>query len=210
MVYCEEQVFEFEKHMQTLIENNLSSFSQLELVQSESWIKNFRIDTLAFNHKLNCFAIIEYKRKINFSIIDQGISYLKMLNQNKAEFVLKYNDKFKNRKIRSEKDINWRKCYVIFAAPDFTEHQKNAACWKDLKIILWRVKLYGNSILTISELSRLTPPEEHVIFMPAEVIEIPALPQKIHITKNVSSCKNDGNWSTEELWKEIKIIGKRN
>ena len=40
-------------------------------VKSEFAIKNFRIDTLAFDSKSKSFVIIEYKKDKNFSIIDQ-------------------------------------------------------------------------------------------------------------------------------------------
>ena len=60
--YSSPQLFRYERQMQELIENNLSSICGLELVASEFPVKNGRIDTLAYNKQTRAFVIIEYKR----------------------------------------------------------------------------------------------------------------------------------------------------
>ena len=81
--------FNNEKEMQNLTENNLEELFDLRFVASEFQVDNLRIDTLAFNEKTKSFVIIEYKNVKNYSVIDQGYSYLSLLLNNKAEFVLK-------------------------------------------------------------------------------------------------------------------------
>ncbi len=49
------------------------------MVKSEFQLNNLRIDTLAFDKESNSFVIIEYKRGVNFSVIDQGYAYLALL-----------------------------------------------------------------------------------------------------------------------------------
>jgi hypothetical protein len=51
------------------------------------------------------FVIIEYKIDQSFSVIDQGYAYLGLLLNNKAEFILEYNE----RKSLSLKrgDVDW-------------------------------------------------------------------------------------------------------
>jgi hypothetical protein len=69
--------------------------------------------------KLKC--IIEYKRDKNFSVIDQGYACLALLLNNKAEFILLYNEKNMN-PLRKE-DVDWTQSRVIFVSPSFTTYQ---------------------------------------------------------------------------------------
>ena len=84
--------FKLEKDIQSLIEKNLEELFNIQFVKSELSIKNFRIDTLGYNKETNSFVIIEYKKERNFSVIDQGYTYLSLLLNHKAEFVLEYNE----------------------------------------------------------------------------------------------------------------------
>src|SRR3712207_238004 len=80
--------FKLEKDMQKVFENNLPKIMGLQLVRSEFSIKNKRIDTLAFDIQTNAFIIIEYKRDKNISVIDQGFTYLSLMLENKADFIV--------------------------------------------------------------------------------------------------------------------------
>ena len=55
-------------------------------------LKELRVDSLGFDNESKSFTIIEYKRDKNISDIDQGYVYLDLLLDNKAEFILAYND----------------------------------------------------------------------------------------------------------------------
>ena len=84
--------FDRESKLQRLTENNLEELFDLQFVQTEFEYKQLRIDTLAFNTKTNSFVIIEYKNKLEYSVIDQGFSYLSLLLNNKYYFIKKYNE----------------------------------------------------------------------------------------------------------------------
>ena len=71
-----EKYFKLEKDIQIIFEQNLELITDLKLIKSEFTIKNNRIDTLAFDEESKAFVIIEYKRSQNYSVIDQGVSYL--------------------------------------------------------------------------------------------------------------------------------------
>lgn len=60
-----EQPFQLEKEMQQLFETHLSLLTGLTLVKSEFPLKQFRFDTLAFDHEKQAFVVIEYKRDKN-------------------------------------------------------------------------------------------------------------------------------------------------
>mgnify|MGYP001323150043 CR=1 FL=1 len=57
--------FKLEKDIQNLVEKNLEVLFNLHFVTSEFQIRDFRIDTLAFNKESKSFVIIEYKKERN-------------------------------------------------------------------------------------------------------------------------------------------------
>lgn len=66
---------------------------------------DFRIDTLAFDESSNSFVIIEYKKGNSYSVVDQGYSYLSTMVNNKAEFILEYNEKTND--VLKRNDVDW-------------------------------------------------------------------------------------------------------
>lgn len=129
-----EKPFSLEKDIQIIFEKNLSSFINLQFVKSEFAVKNNRIDTLAFDEESKSFVIIEYKRSKNFSVIDQGFSYLNLMLDYKTEFIVEYNET-KNKNLKRN-EIDWSQSKVIFVAPSFTQFQKQSSSFKDLPIEL--------------------------------------------------------------------------
>ena len=71
--------FKNEKELQGLTEKNLEILFNLKFVATEFQVDNLRIDTLAFSEETKSFVIIEYKNIKNYSVIDQGYSYLSLL-----------------------------------------------------------------------------------------------------------------------------------
>ena len=117
-----ERKFKLEKEIQTLTEGNLNVILGLEFVKSEFPLKNFRIDTLAFDNENKSFVIIEYKRDKNFSVIDQGYAYLSLMLNNKSDFILEYNEN-KSSTLKRD-DVDWSQSKVIFISPSFTNYQE--------------------------------------------------------------------------------------
>lgn len=139
--------FKLEREIQNLFEQNLTLLTGLELVKSEFTIKGKRIDTLAFDQQSNAFVIIEYKRDKNVSVVDQGFTYLGLMLENKADFVLTYNETL-NTNLHSRK-VDWSQTRVVFVSPSFTENQRLATNFKDIAIELWEIKRYENDIMGI-------------------------------------------------------------
>jgi len=144
--------FALEKEIQTLFEANLKTLMGLTLVKHEFSIKNKQIDTLAFDEQSRGFVIIEYKRNQNISVFDQGITYLKLMLENKADFILEYNERLKGNLKRD--DVDWTQIRVAFVSPAFTDIQIQATDFKDLAIELWKVTRYGNNTLHITEIKK--------------------------------------------------------
>jgi hypothetical protein len=78
-------------------------------------LKQFRIDTLAFDPEAKSFVIIEYKRDKTFSVIDQGYAYLLLMLNNKADFILECNESQHQSLKRT--DVDWSQSKVIFVSP---------------------------------------------------------------------------------------------
>lgn len=145
-----EKDFELEKDIQKLTENNLNTIFGLEFVKSEFSINNFRIDTLAYDIEASSFVIIEYKKDKNYSVIDQGYAYLALLLNNKADFILEYNENL-NKALKKDA-IDWSQSKVIFISPLFTTYQKQSINFKDLPIELWEIRKYNNSSISYTKL----------------------------------------------------------
>jgi predicted transport protein len=147
-----EKPFKLERDIQTIFENNLQEVMSLQLVKSEFAIKNKRIDSLAYDKQTNAFIIIEYKRDKNYSVVDQGLTYLNLMLQNKAEFILTYNETLKD--TLHSKDVDWSQSRVAFVSPSFTENQISASDFKDFGIELWEVKQFENNTISINSIKK--------------------------------------------------------
>ena len=147
-----EKPFSLEKEIQNISENNLDKIFKLKFVKSEFSLKNFRIDSLAFNEESKSFVIIEYKRDRNFSVIDQGFAYLSLMLDNKAEFILEYNSVFSTNLLKD--DIEWTQSKVLFVSQGFTDYQKEAINFKDLPIELWQIKRFENETIEYEQFQK--------------------------------------------------------
>jgi len=150
--YIKEKPFRLEKEIQELAENNLKTILGLDFVKSEFSLNNFRIDTLAFDKEANAFVIIEYKRDKNFSVIDQGYAYLSLMLNNKADFILEFNENLD--KTLKRNDVDWSQSRVLFVSPAFTNYQREAINFKDLPIELWEVKRFENNTVSFEQIQK--------------------------------------------------------
>jgi len=144
--------FKLERDLQRIFEANLTKLTQLTLVKSEFTIKNYRLDTLAFDEEAKAFVIIEYKRSNSNSVVDQGIAYLNLMLDYGAEFIVEYNERFNKTLLRSQ--VDWSQTKVMFVSPGFNENQKQATNFKDLAIELWEVKQFEGDILTVNPIKK--------------------------------------------------------
>ncbi|MFN4150089.1 MAG: DUF5655 domain-containing protein [Candidatus Sericytochromatia bacterium] len=152
LVQVRENPFKLEREIQSIFETNLQNIMGLLFVKSEFTIKNKRIDTLAYDKQTNAFIIIEYKRDKNYSVVDQGLTYLNLMLQNKAEFILTYNETLKD--TLHSKDVDWSQSRVAFVSPSFTENQISASDFKDFGIELWEVKQFENNTISINSIKK--------------------------------------------------------
>ena len=145
-----EEPFDLEKDIQKLTEDNLQLLFNLQIVRAQFELNDLKIDTLAYDIESKSFVIIEYKKDKNFSVIDQGFAYLALMLNNKADFVLEYNERF-NGSLKKE-NIDWSQSKIIFISPSFTNYQQKAIHFKDLPIELWEIKKFENKIILYNQL----------------------------------------------------------
>ena len=164
-----------------------------ELVKSEFSIKNKRIDTLAYDAQTNAFIIIEYKRDKNLSVVDQGFTYLSLMLENKADFIVEYNESLKRQLKRD--DVDWSQTRVVFVSTSFTENQKLATNFKDIAIELWEVKRYENDTVSITPIKKsrsaesIKPITEQNKILKAIQEEIKVYTEEEHLTKPTQEIK---------------------
>lgn len=147
-----EKPFKLEKEIQTLFEKNIKSITGLNFVKSEFTIKNNRIDTLAYDADSQSFVIIEYKRSQNYSVVDQGVSYLNLMLEYKAEFIVEYNET--QNKALKRSDVDWTQSKIIFVSPSFNDFQRQSSNFKDLAIELWEIKQFENDVVVINPIKK--------------------------------------------------------
>jgi hypothetical protein len=131
LVEIKEEEFPLEHEIQRLTEANLQGLFDLVPVRSEFELHGLRIDTLAFDKDSSGFVIIEYKKDRNFSVVDQGVAYLNLMLNNKADFILEYNEASSSSEPLKREDVDWSQSRIIFIAPEFTRYQQYAIGFKD-------------------------------------------------------------------------------
>jgi predicted transport protein len=170
--------FKLEKEIQQIVENNLFDLFSLELIKSEFTIKNFRIDTLGFDRENKSFVIIEYKKDKNYSVIDQGYTYLSLMLNNKSDFILEYNENCKGSLLRT--DVDWTQSRVIFISPQFSDYQTNSINFKDVPFELWEIKRFENNLISMVQ-------------------------HKPTSSESISTAPGDSNNMVKKVTKEVKV-----
>ena len=139
--------FKNEKELQNFFENNIETILGYKFIDTEFIVGDFRIDSLAFDEESKSFRIIEYKNIKNHSLVDQGYTYLKLMLERKADFVLQYNIKTKSS--LTTQDIDWSQSRIIFVSPIYTAYQLNATDFKNIPVDLVKVTRYEEDIIEI-------------------------------------------------------------
>lgn len=139
--------FKNEKELQRFFENNIETILGYKLIDTKFSVGNFRIDSLAFDEETKSFRIIEYKNVKNASLVDQGYTYLKLMLERKADFVLQYN--IKTESSLTIENIDWSQSRIIFVSPIYTVYQLNATDFKNIPVDLVKVTRYEDNIIEI-------------------------------------------------------------
>lgn len=138
-----------EKELQTIIEQNMIAFLGITFLKSEFPISNGRIDSLGLDENY-CPVIFEYKRSVNENVINQGLFYLDLLIDHKADFKLLVMDTFG---LDTANKIDWSMPCVICIASDFTKFDEHAVNQMQRNIRLVRYKKFDGDLLLFEHLN---------------------------------------------------------
>lgn len=146
--------FKLEKDIQSFVEKHIPDIlgEEYEFVCTEFSVGNFRIDTLAFNKETKSFILIEDKKVENKSLVDQGLTYLKLLKDRRADFILKYNEIKKTNYNISDIDISQSK--VIFFSPYYNKYQIYSSDYQNIPFDLYKITRYEDDIVDIEKIEK--------------------------------------------------------
>lgn len=146
--------FKLEKDIQSFVENHITDIlgEEYEFVCTEFSVGNFRIDTLAFNNETKSFILIEDKKVENKSLVDQGLTYLKLLKDRRADFILKYNEIKKTNYNINDIDISQSK--VIFFSPYYNKYQIYSSDYQNIPFDLYKITKYEDDIVDIEKIEK--------------------------------------------------------
>jgi len=200
--------FKSEKEIQTLVEQNTRSFFNLEFISTEVKVGNYRIDSLCFDKENSSFVIIEYKKGSSYSVIDQGYTYLQLLLNNKADFLLIYSEHLN--KVVKNNDIDWSQSKILFVSQSFNNYQKDSVNFKGLPFELWEISKYQNNLVSLNQIQTTsnesintitTPNSEKIKSVNKEIIDYDEQFHLKNFNKDLIS-----NW---EKFKEL-MLGEEN
>lgn len=147
--------FDNEAALHALIQNNLGDILPgHNVLAGEFELGGLRIDTVAFNEDIKSFVIIEYKNVKSGGAIDQGMAYLQLLDERRADFFQRYQQVTHNP--LQVADIAWDETRVVVIAPTFTKHQLYAAKRTKDPIELYRITRYEGGIMALEKVAEQT------------------------------------------------------
>ena len=195
--------FKLEKDIQTFVENHIPDIlgEEYEFVCTEFPVGDFRIDSLAFNKETKSFIIIEDKKVENKSLVDQGLTYLKLLRDRKADFILKYNEIKKANYNVNDIDISQSK--VLFFSPYYNRYQLYASDYQNIPFDLYKVTKYEEDIIDIEKIER-TSKEKFNNDIFKELNQNTASNEEIKVYTEEDHLTRYGNEKINEIYEKFK------
>ena len=139
-----------EKELQTVIENNMTSFFGVTFLDTEYCITDGgRMDSIGIDEN-NCPVIFEYKRSIKDNVINQGLFYLNWLLDHKDSFKVLVIEKLG---LEASNKIDWTRPRIICVANDFTKYDESAIKQMDRNISLIRYRKFGDDLLMFEQIN---------------------------------------------------------
>lgn len=136
--------FKNERELQKLFENNLEELMGVRFIDSEVTTgdrQRGRIDTLGIDED-GSPTIIEYKKKSNENIINQGLFYMDWLVDHKGDFTLAA-----QKALGSGTEVEWSQPRLILIAESFSKYDEYAVNRIGANIELWIYRRYSDGYL---------------------------------------------------------------
>ncbi|MGQ4400119.1 DUF5655 domain-containing protein [Streptomyces hayashii] len=137
-----------ERHLQTLIEQNMETMLGIRFLSSEyptgPWHRG-RIDTLGLDEN-NMPALIEYKKGSDSGVLSQAVSYLSWLESAHHEFEALVKVKLG---AKAAESIDWRNPRMVCIAANFSHHDRVAVQRLRERIDLVRYRIFDGGLLSL-------------------------------------------------------------
>lgn len=136
--------FKNERELQNLFEDNLETLMGVRFIDSEVTTgdrQRGRIDTLGIDED-GSPTIIEYKKKSNENIINQGLFYLDWLVDHKGDFTLAA-----QKALGGDVEVDWSQPRLILIAESFSKYDEYAVNRIGANIELWIYRRYSDGFL---------------------------------------------------------------
>ncbi len=139
-----------EKELQTVIENNMTTFFGVTFLASEyRTTDGGRMDSIGIDEN-HCPVIFEYKRSMKENVINQGLFYLNWLLDHKDSFKVLVIEKLG---LKEANNIDWTMPRVVCVAGDFTKYDESAIKQMNRNISLIRYKKFGDDLLMFEQVN---------------------------------------------------------
>lgn len=139
-----------EKELQTVIEDNMTTFFGVTFLASEyRTTDGGRMDSIGIDEN-HCPVIFEYKRSMKENVINQGLFYLNWLLDHKDSFKVLVIEKLG---LKASDNIDWTMPRVICIAGDFTRYDESAIKQMNRNISLIRYKKFGDDLLMFEQIN---------------------------------------------------------
>lgn len=139
-----------EKELQTVIENNMTTFFGVTFLATEySTTDGGRMDSIGIDEN-HCPVIFEYKRSIKDNVINQGLFYLNWLLDHKDSFKVLVIEKLG---LDAAREIDWTMPRVVCVANDFTKYDESAIKQMNRNISLIRYRKFGDEMLMFEHIN---------------------------------------------------------
>ncbi len=196
--------FRYERELQEFFEKYLHTLTGVEFLASEHRTgpsHGRRIDTLGIDGAGRP-VVVEYKRRQDQNVINQGLDYLAWLDDHKAEFRELVREELGDGRVT---DIDFGKSRLLCIAEDFPRQDRSAAESNRRPIELLRYRRYGDEYVALEWVYGGEAPE------PARPPEPPTVPPKRAVDDPDYSIYEPWNKSSEEmrtLFRELEKLVK--
>lgn len=151
---------QYEKQLQVLIEKNLETFLGVRFVATEFRTDHDhggRIDTLGLDEN-GCPVVIEYKRRSDENIINQGLFYLDWLVTHRGNFEMLVLSTIGQEAAQS---VEWSGTRLICIASEFSKYDEHAIKQMNRNIELIQYLKFGEELLALEQINSASTRESN-------------------------------------------------
>ena len=142
------ETFRYERKLQKFFEKHLPTLTGVEFLASEYWTgkrHGGRIDTLGIDGAGRP-VVIEYKRRLDENVINQGLHYVAWLEDHQAEFRELVREKLGEGRSTG---VNFRTPRLLCIAGEFPRQDRTAAENSRRRVELLRYRRYGDAYVAL-------------------------------------------------------------